>query len=75
MTSFDSTFKDDFFIAGLEQATGMDKWWSMQLNYGVGTKTLASKVSWYGKNFEVGLNIYPEGVLTIHPVWNFHANF
>lgn len=75
VSQFDSGFKDDFFMAGLEHPTGINKWWSIQLNYGVKEKVIASKVSWYGKHFELGLNIYPEGVLVIHPVWNYHWNF
>lgn len=75
VTSFDTGFKDDFFIAGIETPKGVSKLWSMQLNYGIRTKTISSKVSWYGKYFELGLNIFPEGVLVVHPVWNFHLNF
>lgn len=75
VSSFDTGFKDDFFIAGIETPKGISKLWSIQLNYGLKTKTFSSKVSWYGKYFEMGLNIYPEGVLVFHPVWNFHLNF
>ena len=75
INSFDTGFKDDFFIAGIETPKGVGKLWSIQLNYGLKTQTISSKVSWYGKFFELGLNIYPEGVLVVHPVWNFHLNF
>ncbi len=73
--SFDSGFKDDFLIAGIETPKGINKYWSMQLNYGLKTQTFSTKLSWYGKIFELGLNIYPEGVLVFHPVWNMHINF
>lgn len=75
INSFDTGFKDDFFIAGIETPKGISKLWSIQLNYGLKTQTFSSKVSWYGKYFELGLNIFPEGVLVFHPVWNFHLNF
>ncbi len=75
INSFDTGFKDDFIIAGIETPKSISKLWSIQLNYGLKTQIFASKVSWYGKYFELGLNIYPEGVLVIHPVWNFHVNF
>ncbi|MDD2774179.1 MAG: hypothetical protein PHP45_10860 [Elusimicrobiales bacterium] len=75
INSFDTVYEDDFLIAGLEHPTAVNKWWTMQVNYGVRNKSIAAKVSWYGKNFELGLNIYPEGVLVIHPIWNFHVNF
>ena len=73
--SFDSGFRDDFVIAGIESPKGIKNLWSMQLNYGLKTQTFSTKLSWYGKIFELGLNIYPEGVLVIHPVWNLHINF
>jgi len=75
VNSFKTGFKDDFIIAGIETPKGVGKLWSIQLNYGLNTQTFSSKVSWYGKIFELGLNIYPEGVLVIHPVWNVHLNF
>jgi len=75
VSSFESGYQDNYFMAGLEHPTGLNSLWSIQLNYGVRNKTIASKVSWYGKHFEWGLNIYPEGVLVIHPVLNYHMNF
>jgi len=75
INSFDTGFRDDFLIAGIETPKGVSKLWSIQLNYGLKTQVFSSKVSWYGKYFELGLNIYPEGVLVFHPVWNFHVNF
>lgn len=75
INSFDTGFRDDFLIAGIETPKGVSKLWSIQLNYGLKTQVFSSKVSWYGKYFELGLNIYPEGVLVFHPVWNFHLNF
>ena len=75
VNSFNTGFKYDFLMAGIETPKGINKFWSIQLNYGLKTQTFSSKVSWYGKVFELGLNIYPEGVLVFHPVWNFHLNF
>lgn len=73
--NIDTGFKDDFLMAGIETPKGVRKFWSIQLNYGVATQTFATKVSWYGPHFELGLNFYPEGVLVFHPVWNFHVDF
>jgi len=75
INSFNTGFNDNFLIFGIETLKTTDKLWSIQLNYGMKENTITTKVSWYGKWFEVGLNIYPEGVLTIHPIWNFHLNF
>jgi len=73
--NIDTGFKDDFLMAGIETPKGISKVWSMQLNYGLRTQTFSTKLSWSGPHFELGLNIYPEGVLVFHPVWNFHVNF
>ncbi len=75
INSFDSGFEDDFIILGVETLKKTNKYWSMQLNYGFNENVITGKISWYGKWFELGLNIYPEGVLVFHPVWNFHVNF
>src|SRR3989338_8865840 len=75
VTSFDAGFRDDFLIAGIEHITSINKFWSIQMNYRIKEQVLASKISWYGKYFEFGLNIYPEGILVINPVVNFHLNF
>lgn len=75
VTNFDSGFRDDFLIAGIEHITSINTFWSIQVNYGMKEQILATKVSWYKKYFEFGLNIYPEGILVIHPVVNFHLNF
>lgn len=75
VNSFSTGFSDDFFIAGIEHPISLNDRWTMQLNYGVSQKVVAAKVAWSGKYFDLGVNIYPEGVLVIHPVWNFHAAF
>ena len=75
VSSFNTGLKDDFLIFGIETLKSANKFWSLQLNYGLKENIITSKVSWYGKWFELGLNIYPEGVLVVHPVWNFHLNF
>lgn len=75
VTSFRSNLYDNFLVAGVECPTGLNNFWTMQFNYGLTQEIIAAKVSWYGKYFELGFNIYPEGVLVIHPVWNFHLNF
>jgi hypothetical protein len=75
ISNIDTGFKDDFLMAGIETPKGVSKVWSMQLDYGLRTQTFSTKLSWSGRFFELGINIYPEGVLVFHPVWNFHVNF
>jgi hypothetical protein len=75
VNSFDSGFGDKFFILAIEQLIKPDRWFIAQLNYGIEQNFIFSKISWYGKYLELGINIYPEGVLVIHPVLNFHISF
>lgn len=73
--SFSSEYKDKFLFAGLEHPTGPNKFWLLQMSYGLDNRSLMGKVSWYRKYLELSLNIYPEGVFVIHPSLNFHFNF
>jgi hypothetical protein len=75
VTKFQSGFQDHFLFAGLEHPTDVNQWWNVQFFYGLTTNDFGAKVSWYHKNFELGLNIYPESVIVIHPVLNWHINF
>lgn len=75
VSSFESGLQEHTLMAGLEHPYAPHKFWSIQLNYGLTNKLITSKVSWYRKWVELGLNIYPEGVLVFHPVVNFHFNF
>jgi hypothetical protein len=72
---FNTGFKDHYLFAGLETPTATRKLWNILFFYGLQTNDFGAKVSWYKKNFELGLNIYPEGTFVIHPVLNFHINF
>ncbi|MFA6582739.1 MAG: hypothetical protein WCS77_00435 [Elusimicrobiaceae bacterium] len=73
--SFSSGLEDHFLVAGIEYPTGLNKWWTMQFNYGLTQELISAKLGWSGQYFDLGLNVYPEGVLVIHPTWNFHVYF
>ncbi|MGC9070324.1 MAG: hypothetical protein ACP5IO_03335 [Elusimicrobiales bacterium] len=75
INDFNTGFEDDFIIVGIETLKKVNNFWSIQLNYGLKENLITTKVSWYGKWFEFGINIYPEGVFVLHPTWNFHLNF
>lgn len=72
--SFDSGFADNFVVAGIEQVKGASRQFIAQIGYGKKTKTISAKFSWRGRYFELGLNIYPEGVLVVHPTLSFHID-
>ncbi len=73
--SFNSEFNENTIVFGVETLKNIDKRWAIQFNYGFTNNTIATKLSWYGKWFELGINIYPEGVIVIYPVWNMRLNF
>lgn len=73
--NFDSSFVENSLIFGVETLKDVDKRWAVQINYGLTNNTLVTKLSWYGKWFELGINIYPEGVLVIHPTWIMRLSF
>lgn len=75
VSEFTSEYKDKFLFAGLEHPTSPKTFWIIEMSYGLKQKSLMAKVSWYRKYMELALNIYPEGVLVIHPSLNFHVNF
>jgi len=72
---FDSSFLENSVLFGVETLKDIDKRWAIEINYGLKNNTLAGKISWYGKWFELGFNIYPEGVIVIHPTWIMRLSF
>ena len=75
VNSFNGRFNEHTFSAGMEHTYGQDKRWIIEGGYGVMNNLLSTKVSWYLKYVEVGLNIYPESVFIMQPELNFHYNF
>lgn len=73
--SFDSSFRENFLVFGVETLKDMNKYWAIQLNWGITNNTIVTKISWHGKWFELGLNIYPEGSVVIHPTWILRLGF
>lgn len=75
INSFNSSFSENSIIFGVETLKDINKYWAMQINYGLSNNTLIARLSWYGKWFELGFNIYPEGVLVVHPTWSLRLGF
>lgn len=73
--SFDAEYKDKFLFAGIEHPTSPKTFWLMSMSYGIDQKSIMARVSWYRKYMELALDVYPEGVLVLHPSLNFHVNF
>ncbi len=75
ISSFKSELTEHTVSAGMEHTYGQDKRWIIEGGYGVKNSLLTTKVSWYGKYLELGLNIYPESVFIMQPQVNLHFNF
>ena len=75
VSSFSTGYHDNFAFFGVEHPTSVNTFWLMSMSYGVGQKSLMTRVSWYRKYMELALDVYPEGVLVLHPSLNFHINF
>lgn len=75
INNFESDFIENSVIFGVETLKDVNKHWAVQLNYGLTNNTVVGKISWYGKWFELGINIYPEGVIVIHPTWIMRLGF
>lgn len=75
LSSFSAGYHDNFFLFGVEHPTSLSTYWLMSMSYGVSEKSLMTRVSWYRKYMELALDVYPEGVLVLHPSLNFHINF
>lgn len=75
VSSFKGSLTEHTFSAGMEHTYGENKRWIIEGGYGMKNNLLSTKVSWYLKYVELGLNIYPESVFVMQPQLNFHYNF
>lgn len=75
LRSFKFSDSTVYAIFGVELMRDIEKYFAIQLNYDIINSNVVMKTGWYGKWFEVGLNFYPDGIISIHPVWNMRLNF
>lgn len=66
---------ETFLFWGLEHQTGKDRFVSSQISYGLQYRKLMARVSASSPHVEAGMNIYPEGMLVIHPFMAWHWYF
>jgi hypothetical protein len=75
ITDFDSKFSDNILVFGVEFLKELNKYWSINVSYGISKQTIVYGVGWYGKWFMMGFNFYPEGIIQIHPYWGMRLGF
>ncbi len=67
--------KDNILITGISNATGENRMITAYLGYGFNYNKIFSRIAWKRKHLEMGFNIYPEGLLVVHPFLGWRWNF
>lgn len=75
INSFNFSDSTVYAVFGVEVMRDIEKYFAIQINYDFKNNNVFMKTGWYGKWFELGLNFYPDGILSIHPIWNMRLNF
>lgn len=66
---------DTFFTTGITHQSGPQSQVVAQLGYGFKYKKFYSRIMSSHKHFEIGMDVYPEGLFVIHPFMAWHWNF
>lgn len=72
---FNIAVAETFFFTGLEHKIAKDKFVVSQISYGLKYKKLMARITASSEHVEVGMNIYPEGLIVIHPFVAWHWYF
>ena len=67
--------KDYILVTGITNVMEKNKRIIAYVGYGFSYKKLFSRFAWHYDHLEIGFNIYPEGLLVIHPFMGWHWNF
>ncbi|MFH1414669.1 MAG: hypothetical protein ABIH89_01115 [Elusimicrobiota bacterium] len=67
--------KDYIVVTGISNTIRKDKRIVAYVGYGFNYKKIFSRFMWYYDHLEMGFNVYPEGLLVIHPFLGWHWNF
>jgi hypothetical protein len=67
--------KDYILVTGITNLVREDKRMVAYLGYGFAYKKIFSRFAWHHDHLELGFNIYPEGLLVVHPYMGWHWNF
>jgi hypothetical protein len=75
MKELSFSMADTFFFTGISQHISGDRYISGQLAYGFKYKKIVSRVMVSNKNWEYGMDIFPEGLFVFHPFFGWHWYF
>lgn len=75
LSELNVTAEDKFIFTGIEYHTRENKYIVVQTGYGLETHKIISRIGMLYKVFELGLDIYPESMLVMHPFIGFHIMF
>ncbi len=64
--------RDNILVTGISNRFGERSSMTAYLGYGFNYNKIFSRVVWHRRRFELGFNIYPEGLLVIHPFIGMH---
>ena len=67
--------RDYILIMGISNILNKHKRIVAYMGYGFSYKKIFSRFVWQYDHLEVGFNIYPEGLLVVHPFLGWHWNF
>ena len=59
-------------VTGITNILSQDKRIVAYFGYGFSYQKLFSRFAWHYEHLELGFNIYPEGLLVIHPFLGWH---
>lgn len=66
---------DYILVTGISNIIEKNNRIAAYMGYGFNYKKVFSRFAWYYDHLEMGFNIYPEGLLVIHPFLGWHWNF
>ncbi|MGM0568863.1 MAG: hypothetical protein ACQESB_06585 [Elusimicrobiota bacterium] len=67
--------RDNILITGISNKLGEDKRISAYVGYGFNYDKVFSRLVWQHRLLEMGFNIYPEGLLVVHPFLGWQWRF
>ncbi len=67
--------RDNVLVTGISNKTGEDRRISAYMGYGFNYNKVFSRIVWQRRRLEMGFNIYPEGLLVVHPFLGWQWRF
>jgi len=75
------TVNDTFLFSGIELKTKKNLSGEKknviiaQTSYGIKNKKIAARIGWFSEHIELGIDVFPEGLLVFQPFWAYHWRF